>query len=560
MSVDLKLARGRTASRPGPRAVHAAVALACALVGAGVLAQAPPPALSAPQAPAPEGGAERAPPAAVLRLRGFAIEGDNPLSARDESLALAPFLRAELTLDTLQQAVQALENALKAQGHSLHRVVLAPQEVTDTVTLRIVSFALGAVTVEGAQVFGEDNIRRSLPALRPGTTPDLAQLAVQTALANDNPAKNVQVALRASPTEPDRIEATVRVKDGSPLRWAASLSNTGSAATGRDRLTLSGTHANVGDRDHQLSAAYTTSLARPSDVSQLGLTYRLPVYGWGGMLDASVTRSSVQGQFGAFTSTGAGRTLGVRYTHHHGKDGALTRQTSVGLDDKVFDAVALNGQPVPGQQARRSRPLTLGHHLHSESDTAYWQADASLALNLPGGRGNGLLAYQSERPVITTARWVALRGQAARVSALDGGWLWGMRLQAQWSPRALIAGEQFGLGGVASVRGTGERVLAGDAGVSTSFELTTPAAWMGARGVVFIDAGWLRRHGGATAAHPARDALASAGVGLRWGQQAWAVGLDYGRVVQGSRTSATLNPDAPQRGDHKLHLNVNARF
>lgn len=496
----------------------------------------------------------------VPRLRGFVIEGDNPLSSRDEALALAPFLRADLTLENLQKAVQALEEALKANGHSLHRVVLAPQEVTDTVKLRVVSFALGEVTVEGAQAFGEDNIRRSLPALKTGTTPDLSQLAVQTALANDNPAKNVQVALRASPTLPDRIDATVRVKDSSPLQWGASLSNTGTAATGRDRLTVSGSHANLWDLDHQFAAAYTTSLARPGDVSQVGLTYRLPLYAAGGMLDASYTRSSVVGQFGAFSSTGAGQTLGIQYTHHYAKDGAMARQASLGLEDKVFDPVSLNGQPLAGQQTRRSRPLTVGYHLRSESDQAYWQASAALSVNLPGGTGNGLAAYQSERPAISTDKWSALRVEAARVGALDGGWLLGVRMQAQWAPKALIAGEQFGLGGAASVRGTGERVLVGDSGVRGSLELTSPQLWPGARGVVFVDGGWLQRRAGTSAALPARDSLASAGLGLRWGDGPWAMGLDYGRIVQGSRADGTLNPDLPRRGDHKLHLSLTTRF
>lgn len=499
-------------------------------------------------------------PGGVAKLRGFVVEGNNPLSAREESLALAPFLRADLTLETLQQAVQALEDALKASGHSLHRVVLAPQEVTDTVRLEVVSFGLGEVTVEGAQAFGVDNIRRSLSALQPGATPDLAQLAVQTALANENPAKNVQVALRASPTQPDRIDVTVRVKDSSPWQWAASLSNTGSVATGRDRLTVSGGHANLWDRDHQLAAAYTTSLARPSDVSQVGLTYRLPLYAAGGMLDASYTRSNVVGQFGAFTSTGAGHTLGLQYTHHFGKEGPLGRRATLGLDDKVFDPVSLNGLPAAGQLARRSRPLTLGYHLRSETDQAYWQAGASLSLNLPGGAGNGLAAYQSERPAIATARWAALRLDAARVGAWQGGWLVGWQMQAQWSPHALIAGERFGLGGTASVRGTGERVLSGDSGLRGSWELTSPNLWPGARGVLFVDGGWLHRRDGASPAVPARDALASVGLGLRWSQGPWAMGLDYGRLVRGSRADPSLNPDLPRRGDHKLHFSLAARF
>lgn len=506
-------------------------------------------------------GADAAPaPGSVPKLRGFVVEGSNPLSPRDESLALAPFLRADLTLENLQKAVQALEDALKANGHSLHRVVLAPQEVTDTVKLQVVSFSLGEVTVEGAQAFGVDNIRRSLPALTPGATPDLAKLAVQTALANENPAKNVQVALRASPTLPDRIDASVRVKDSSPLQWAASLSNTGSAATGRDRLSVSGGYANLWERDHQFAAAYTTSLARPGDVRQVGLTYRLSLYAAGSMLDASYTRSSVVGQFGAFSSTGAGHTLGMQYTHHYGKVGALARRATLGLDDKVFDPVSLNGLPVPGQLARRSRPLTLGYHLRSETDQAYWQAGASLSVNLPGGAGNGLAAYQSERPAIATTRWSAVRVEAARVGAWEGGWLVGWQMQGQWSPDALIAGEQFGLGGAASIRGTGERALSGDSGMRGALELTSPSLWTGARGVVFADAGWLQRRAGTSPSLPAHDSLASVGLGFRWGHGPWTMGLDYGRIVQGSRADPSLNPDLPQRGDHKLHFSLAARF
>lgn len=500
-------------------------------------------------------------PGGAAKLRGFVVEGNNPLSAREESLALAPFLRADLTLETLQQAVQALEDALKASGHSLHRVVLAPQEVTDTVRLEVVSFGLGEVTVEGAQAFGVDNIRRSLPALQPGATPDLAQLAVQTALANENPAKNVQVALRASPTQPDRIDVTVRVKDSPPWQWAASLSNTGSVATGRDRLTVSGGHANLWDRDHQLAAAYTTSLARPSDVSQLGLTYRLPLYAAGGMLDASYTRSNVVGQFGAFTITGAGRTAAVSYTHHYGAADGLTRYVVVGLEDKVFDPALFtltDGRTDISQPKLRSRPLTLSYRAKKQTDTAYWDVGVSLSTNLPGGSGNTLQAYSNpnSKSTITTNRWQALRFQGGRVDSLPGGWLMGWRGQGQWASTELIAGEKFGLGGVGSLRGAGERVLARDSGLSTSLEFTSPEWSNGIRSLLFVDAGWL--HG----KHKPAVSVASLGLGLRYARGPVALSLDYGRIVNGSGDAEPLasNSSAPQRGDHKLHLNMSMRF
>lgn len=536
--------------------VSLAGCLAC-LTGTAAMAQTAAPAVASASDALPAGTpATSGTPPAQWRVRGFSVIGDNPLGSTETLLVMAPFLRSELSLDTLQQATSALEARLQAKGHALHRVVLPPQEVTETLTLQVVKFAIGKVNVEGAGEFGEANIRRSLPELQEGGTPHFHALAVQTALANDNPAKQVQVALKASDDNPDLIDATVRVQAAPPLQWSASLSNTGTASTGRDRLSLVGSHANLFERDHQLSVAYTTSLARPSDVRQVGLTYRVPFYTVGGMLDASFTDSNVVGQFGTFTSTGAGRTAGLSYTHHYGTEDGLTRFAMMGLEDKVFNPVQLNGIPLAGQQQRRSRPLTLSYRAKQQTDTAYWDAGVSLSTNLSGGGGNHLQAYQSERPAVTTTRWQALRFQGGRVDSLPGGWLMGWRGQGQWASTALIAGEQFGLGGTGNLRGAGERVLSADSGLSTSLEFTAPEWPSGIRPLAFVDAGWLRGR------QSNSDSAASVGLGLRYARGSLALALDYGRIVKGSRVSLAQNPstNAPQRGDHKLHLNLSARF
>jgi hypothetical protein len=90
-------------------------------------AAAPLPAMTAPAKP-------------VFAIRGFDITGDNPLGGSETTRILAPFLRADATMDTLQKATAALEAALKARGYALHRVVLPPQSVADAVQLQIVKF------------------------------------------------------------------------------------------------------------------------------------------------------------------------------------------------------------------------------------------------------------------------------------------------------------------------------------------------------------------------------------------------------------------------------------
>jgi hypothetical protein len=92
---------------------------------------------------------------------------------------------------------------------------------------------------------------------------------VQTAIANESQGKNVQIALKEA-EEADQIDARIVVTEAKPWNFAVSLSNTGSRATGRDRLTFSGSHANVFNLDHQFTGAYTTSIERPGDVRQFG--------------------------------------------------------------------------------------------------------------------------------------------------------------------------------------------------------------------------------------------------------------------------------------------------
>jgi hemolysin activation/secretion protein len=492
-------------------------------------------------------------------IKGFDIVGENPLADGEASLVLAPFLRVDATIETLQKATAALEARLKDKGFALHRVVLPPQDVGGSIKLNVVKFVIGKVTVEGLQQFSEANIRASVPEIVEGAAPNFQTLAVQTTMANESQAKNIQVALKES-DEQDKIDVRIVVKETKPWNFSVNASNTGSSATGADRLTLSGGHANVFGLDHQLTAAYTTSVERPAAVKQLGLNYRLPLYRWGGVVGVSYTQSDVLGDFGAFKSTGAGKTMGLNYNHYFAPDGGYRSNLNLGLDDKQFDVTQINGVALADQMVRRSRPLTLGYSARVEADTMVWGYNADLAMNTPGGSGNDLAAYQSEDPRITTTQWVALRGGANYTTVWGGGWLWGIRGQFQYSANPLISGEQFGLGGSASVRGTGERPISGDSGALVSMEVTAPELFPGLRLLGFVDAGWLGNHATAGTPKLSRDGLSSVGIGLRYAVPNFVVSADFGHVMGGSSLPYVSGSGLPQSGDQKLHINLSARF
>lgn len=492
-------------------------------------------------------------------INGFQLTGEMPLSSAETTRILAPFIGPNGSLDTLQGATAALEAALKAQGHALLRVTLPPQDLGQMVTLNVIKFVIGKVTVEGNARYSDANIRASVPVLQEGQAPNFKALALQSTIANENPGKQVKVNLKES-DEADKIDVNLQVKETSPWNVSASIANTGSESTGRDRLSLVLGHANVWDSDQQLSAAYTTSIEQASDVKQFGLNYRLPLYNLGAVVGLSYTKSDVVGNFGTFNSTGAGTTFGLTYTHYLPPDGGTRRMLSAGFDNKVFNASKINGVAVPGQVDRMTRPLSVGFTQRVESDSSLWGFNAEAAGNLPGGDGNELAAYQSEDARVQSAQWKVLRGGANYLSALGSGWLLSVRAQMQWSADALISGEQFGLGGASSVRGTAERVIAGDSGLSTTLELSSPEWVSGMRSLAFADAGWIANNNAdLNAAKLSRDQLSSAGVGLRYAKGAFALTAEWGRVLNGSNPNAS-NPATPKAGDEKLHVNLSARF
>ena len=493
-------------------------------------------------------------------ISGFELTGDIPLSPQETTRVLAPFIGPDGTLLTLQKATAALEAELKAKGFALHRVSLPPQEVGAKVTLNIVKFVIGKVTVTGLSRYSEANIRASVPELQEGKAPNVGKLAIQTAIANQNPGKQLQVSLGESAAA-DKIDARLAVVESKPWNFSVSLSNTGSDATGNDRLSLVGGHSNLFDLDHQFAGAYTTSVERANDVKQLGLNYRIPLYRQGGVLGLSYTKSDVVGNFGAFNSTGAGQTFGFNYSHYLPPVGGRRSHLSIGLEEKQFEAGRINGVPVFGQLDRGSRPLTLGYNARVESDAAVWGYNFELVANLPGNAGNDLAAYRSEDVRISNVNWRALRGNANYLSFLPSGWWWGVRGQFQYSPDALIAGEQLGLGGASSVRGTGERVISGDSGLLTSLEVTSPELQPGLRLLGFVDAGWLSNHNSTVNPNkPASDQLVSAGLGLRYTSGFYGFSAEWGRVLTGSVLPLSSGSDLPQSGDQKIHLNFTARF
>jgi hemolysin activation/secretion protein len=349
----------------------------------------------------------------------------------------------------------------------------------------------------------------------------------------------------------------VRVKGERPWVAGVSLSNGGSSETGRDRLTLIASHGNLWDRDHALDLAYTTSIERSSAVRQVGASYKIPLYSVGGVVSAGLSSSTIKGDFGTFTTNGAGTSMSLGYMQHLGGSGSWRHFVQLRLDDKLSKASAVNGLAIGVD--RRSRPITLGYLVKGEASSYPFGFGIDYSVNSPTGAGNDDTAYQLEDPQRPLrARWSKLRMDGNFSMELPARWQLLWRGQAQYASAPLISSEQLIAGGRTWLRGAGS--VFGDRGLLSAVDVYSPELAPGLRGLLFFDVASLSNNNG-TLARPSSDVLSSAGLGLRYNHTAgWYVVADYAQVLKGSVIALSTNSAAPQRGNSSVYVTVGARF
>ena len=504
----------------------------------------------------------------LLEVTHYAIEGENPLSEQQTQAILAPHLGTHRSLNTIEAAALALESALRAQGYSFHRVILPAQRPAGgEVKLRILQFPLAEVRVTNNHYFTSENILASLPALRPGTPPDVRVLARDLSLANEHPAKRLTLHIKES-QKPDHLDAEVRVRDApASVPFVALTGGTKdrddsvNRNTGYTRLTLGYQNSNLFERDHALTLTYTTSPDHIDKVTQLGAFYWAPLYGYHTTLNAYWSKSDVDtGTIGfggqSLNVSGRGEFWGLRATYALPKFATVNQQVSLALDNRFFEPEVTVGGGASLTSPVGSRPLSLRYMARHEQAEGGIGAYLEYVANLEGGSANDAAAYSAARTGAPRG-WDAWRYGIDAQYTLSGGWSLVGRVRGQQSRDALISGEQFGLGGVGSVRGLRDRETAGDKGYTVNLEAHAPQTAWGLTPYLFYDFGE-RKYVVPVPGLPNSDSVASVGVGARWNwQKNLEVNASLASVVEGVSLGASPASDS---GHTKLNFSLFYRF
>ncbi|MFZ6720917.1 ShlB/FhaC/HecB family hemolysin secretion/activation protein [Undibacterium sp. Ji49W] len=497
-----------------------------------------------------------------FEISGFDVKGNNLLTPAAINALLAPFTGKSRSFADVQRALEALEKAYRDKGYSLVQVVLPEQELNHGVVKFIVVQArIGSVSVKGNKFFDEANVRRSLPQLRQGDTPNVKKLSESLKAVNENPAKKTNLQFQTANDEGE-VNAVLNVTDSKPWTVGVNLDNSGDSNTGKNHVGLLFQHANISGRDDVLSLQYTTTMQKPSQYSVFGVGYHLPLYDLGDTLDlyasySNVDSGSVVAGIFDLAVSGRGSVLGARYNYSLGRKEDFDSRLSLGFDYKAYkNNVSLLGVQLGSDVTVHPVSLTYSGTLSSVgSETSVY---LTALHNLPGGEKGKTEDFQRVRSG-ATAGYSIFRYGVGFSRVLPAAWQLKLMLSGQYTRDSLVPGEQFGAGGASSVRGFTERALANDYGTLISAEIYTPnlcasftASFTQCQLLGFYDAAHLSRNK-ALPGEPSSSSLASVGIGVRLAMsRAMSLQMDYGKSLK--------TPDELSKDDRRLHVRLGVNY
>lgn len=233
----------------------------------------------------------------------------------------------------------------------------------------------------------------------------------------------------------------------------------------------------------------------------------------------------------------------------------MSQHVTAGIEDRYFRSTIGSQGALVQSPAVSSRPLSLRYLARTEQPEYGIGGFLEYVSNLDGGRANDDTSYNAARAGARRG-WDAFRYGLDANYAFGRGWSFVGRLRGQEANQPLIPGEQFGLGGVASVRGLRERETSGDKGAFVNLELHAPA-WNTISPFAFYDAGW-RGHVTPVAGLPDSDSAASVGIGARW---SWEKRLEVSATIASVLNGVSLGTSpATDSGHAKLNFSLFYRF
>lgn len=498
---------------------------------------------------------EEAPALIRFAIDSFIVDDAKLITQSEFNTVVAPFMGKDKDFSDVQRALEAVEELYASRGYSAVHVLLPEQELeAGTVHFQVIEGHYGKVVVKDNKFVTEQNALNAIPSVRSGGVPRANQVGRELRLANENPARQLNVVLKAGEKD-DEVDASVLVTDSKPELWTMTFDNSGSVETGRSRLGLAYRHANLFDSDHVAQVNVQVSPQYMSRVKVLGGSYKVPLYDRGHSVEVFGGYSNVNSLVGETNFQGGGLIFSSRYNIPLDRWGTFDPRVSFGVDWRKFDKIKMTGVAQPLYNDIIVTPLSVTYSAQGKAGKGDVNFNTSFAMNVPlmsKGKAADFAKYDLVNSTKPTATYKAIRFGAGYFTAFGGDWQFRTAMSGQWSGDTLIQAEQMRLGGADGVRGFSEGSETGEVGVRYTIETYSPAfeaSGVKLRGLVFVDGGTVKEKAvGSTN-------ISSAGFGLRSTiTDTSSLRLDAGRIIKAGNDPQQL------KGDWRIHAALSATF
>lgn len=467
----------------------------------------------------------------IKPFEGIKIHPGADLTAatqKDFKYVLKPYVGQPITIRALNEMAKNIVLYYRDYKQPVVEVNIPPgQDITDGIVQVVITEArIGQIQFRGNCYF-DDCMLLEQSWLRPGQRIYEPCLQQELVWYNKNPFREVGVKI-----EPGDIAGTTdiiyEVKEQRPIRFYAGYEDTGTRATGLERLVFGVNLGNAFGRDQQLSYQYTTDADLGGAIGVHSLVYSKPIFEnrdtltvFGSWADIS---SQVPGGPG-LNNEGRAWQVSSRYYHTLCENKYRTDTMHFGIDFKGTNSdLDFGGTTISANDVHVVNLMAgINSIQRYEDGQTMYGGDIFVS---PGHllTNNTTDAFN---PLRSGARstYAYIRAHLERLYDINTRSDFVIRANGQIASYKLLPTEQLGFGGFNTIRGYDMRAANGDSGYIINLEYRSKPIRGYVRGhessltlLAFTDMGqqynWGPKNTTTNAQHG--DILASTGVGLRY--------------------------------------------
>ena len=402
-----------------------------------------------------------------VNVQGFDFQGNTQISSDVLGEQLEDFTERSLTFDQLGKAADRLTDFYRKKGFFTVRAALPTQDVKDgIVQFQIIESKLGKITVQGNEKYSTEFVDWFIDPVRQTEFPDRYRVQRQLLLLNEFPDLEVASIVEAG-DDPNTVDLILDVTDEHPTHFTVDYNNFGSSFTGRNRVGATLDFGNLSGNGDRLTVRGLRSLASRG-VTVGTANYSIPISNTG--TRASVLLSNavygVGNDLEILDIRGDAIVAGAFINHPFIRQRDWNLDFNGGfiyqdIDDLILDETVSRD---------RLRELVVG--VSSDWGDRYGRNFANARVTQDLGTALGGLSQgdplSSRQAGGGFTKW---NFDLARVHSFNQKWFGVARIGHQVANQPLPTAEQFGLGGIGSVRGFTQAAYLGDGGFNTGFEL-----------------------------------------------------------------------------------------